>query len=163
MRAALLGKFRMFTATVVLIGLACAVFGIWRRVQWKRMRHAYRSWPSVEGVVETASLRTIQRLDDNDREYDVWAPQVSYRYAVRDGEHRGANAFWFEHAFTHREEADRWLAGVPAGAAVPVFHDPARPARSALALNDPDSAPGSALVWLGLALTVGAFLGPAMQ
>ena len=151
----------MLIALLVLAGLCLSIFGVVRLFQWKRMQGAYRQWPSVDGAVLSSSLRVAQRLNDDNAQYDVWQPKVAYRYAVAGAPLEGARAFWFDREFSDRTEADSWLADHSAGATRPVFYDPASPGRSALALNQPDAAPGSALIWLGLLLAVGAILSPA--
>ncbi len=151
----------MLIALFFVVGIGVALLGVVRVMKWRRIAKDYRTWPSVQGTVLSSALRTAERYDDDNSPYDVWLPVASYRYAIAGAEHEGKRAYWFDEEFRNRDAADRWLAAHPVGAVRAVFYDPAHPAKSALVLNFPANSPGSGLIWLGLALAIGAVLGPA--
>lgn len=143
---------------LMLAGVLVLLAGGWRWLQWRRRAQDYGQWPSVDAAILASSLRARTTLDDDNIEIEYWEPQVHYRYAVAGTEFEGRKAQWFDVPFRARADAENWLSTHGAGASAQAFYDPARPSESALALNAPDGAPGTGLIWIGGALIVGALL-----
>lgn len=142
----------------VLLGVAVMAFGVWRRLGWRKRAADYVNWPSVEATILSSGLKTRETLDDDNNQIDMWEPLVRYRYVVDGKEFEGRKARWFEFNFDARGAAERWLADHLEGRRVRAFYDPAKPAASALELNQPRDAPGNGLIWVGGALIIGALI-----
>ena len=81
--------------------------------------------------------------------------RIGYRYLVEGVEHNGTRPFLCARVnFANERIGMKWLAGVPAGATVAVWYDPARPDDAALELNRPSLSLVIVLSAVGIGLAV---------
>jgi hypothetical protein len=140
---------------VVALGLVAAMLAatgmVWRAIFLGR---ASREWPNADGRVLDLEVKSIQRRHGS----GSYRPTVCYAYTVGDREYRGwrirftTRLMLGTQSFT-QAEARAELDDYFPGAAVAVYFDPRRPARSVLR---PGASP--AQYFVGWALGVGTVL-----
>ncbi|MEA3012705.1 MAG: hypothetical protein QOD42_1250 [Sphingomonadales bacterium] len=122
-------KWRRIVLTVlgvVLAGAAAILF-----VGDRQRSAAAAQWPSVEGRITASAIDVQQRSGRRSR--DRYVPRLRYDYRVA-GRSFSNDRIWLSETrnWKTRAGAEEAIAAFPAGAAVPVFYDPANPADSAL-------------------------------
>jgi hypothetical protein len=113
---------------VCLAGAATILF-----ISDRQRSAAAASWPSVEGRITASAVETRERAGRRNRDRDRYLPTVRYDYRV-GGRGFSNGRIWLTEtkSWKSRAGAEEAIAAFPAGAAVPVFYDPANPADSAL-------------------------------
>ena len=92
---------------------------------WQAARQS-QFWPTVPGTIEKAEIIWVGVRSKSPK------PVITYTYHVNGVSYTGSRiAFEFAHVYT-REETDALLRRYPAGAEIPIYYDPARPAESTL-------------------------------
>lgn len=129
--------------------IALALFGalfLWIGLRLRQHGHASELWPSTVGHVLES------RVDDSDS--DSLSAKLRYEYTVNGQKHIGWRISFAGYSPTRRS-IQEMLAEYPPHAAVPVYYDPADPARSTLKT-------GAHRDWLLPAGLGAAFLGVAV-
>ena len=147
----------MLVSFVVALLLLLIVLGIvrWRVAIIRAELSRARSWPTAQGKVLVSRL---DRDQGNDLFFSIFRPKVEYEYSVAGRTYR-SDRLWLRGRppFGWRSFAEATLARFPAGATVPVFHDPAAPENCALVLEARESE-----IWRGvsggLLIAIGALL-----
>ena len=142
----------LVVALGIVVAMLAATGVVWRAIFLGR---ASLSWPSAEGRVVDLEIKSIQRGRQGVGSY---RPTICYAYSVGDREYRGRRIRFTTHlmlgtqSFTQAAAAAE-LDGYFPGAAVRVYFDPRRPARSVLR-------PGAsrAQIFAGVASGLGAVL-----
>lgn len=132
----------MFALMAALTGLSLLVLGLWARQRGQ----ASLSWPQTPGLI------TASGIDDPDGEN--LRPDIRYSYSVAGQRHEGRRIAYSGYG-NSRHALEQLIARYPLNAEVPVFYDPAQPARAVLEnrrSSDWGLWAGSGLAFLALAL-----------
>ena len=103
------------------------------------------SWPMTDATVVSSELR-IDRDSDG---ADSYAPEVTYRYEVRERNFTNTRIAFGPHNAADRGAVERTLARYPVGAVVPVSYDPDDLGRSVLEPGNEGAAFAIQLVGMG--------------
>jgi hypothetical protein len=143
-----------------LLGLGLGVLALSRAWAVVRARH----WPAVQGRVLTSHATAVgvavrrQTGIGSQRDALRWVPGIEFEYEVGGQLHRSRRiGLTAPSASSERADAEARAARLPAGAAVTVRYDPARPADGVIELGmDPQTI--SLLVVAATLLLLGACL-----
>jgi hypothetical protein len=103
---------------------------VWRAWQVKQ---ASPSWPSVQGQILVSKARARNETgDQRGTPTHDWFTEVSYRYTVDGVAYTGNTLRAFGRNHFSQDQAEAELAPFAVGQSVPVYYDPANPARSVL-------------------------------
>ena len=103
------------------IGVVLAVFGVWLRLRAKKDRAARAAWLTTRGAVVSSRV-TVGRTRRERRQFR----QVRRQLQLRGRRHAARGYIYSDKAKHHKT----LLAKYPAGGAVDVFYDPAKPGHS---------------------------------
>ena len=96
---------------------------------------AVSSWRRGEATIDRSWLERME-TSTSDGSTISYRARVAYRYLVDGIERNGTRPFLCARVnFASELNGRKWLAGVPAGAMVPVWYDPSQIDDSALELN----------------------------
>lgn len=145
---------------MLIAGLALAGYGV---VAYRRGLSRYASastgWRQGVATIDQSWLEEVVSRS-NEGDTTSYRARVAYRYPVDGAERHGTKPFLCARVnFRSYKAGQAWLAGVPAGASVPVWYDPARPDDATIDLNRPSLSLILVLGMVGLGLAaMGLFL-----
>jgi hypothetical protein len=118
---------KSLSAISVFVPLACLMLGagsIVRYLQGRWQARASARWPTVAGTIRESRLAV--EFDDTGDE--IYRPNVRFIYRVGGREFEGSTVKWGPPAtYAWRSRAAAAIAAYPAGKAVTVHYDPAKP------------------------------------
>jgi len=104
------------------IGVVLAVFGVGLRLRAQKDRAARAAWLTTRGAVVSSRVTVEEVPGENGGSFDRFG--ANYSYAAAGTPHRG---YIYSDKAKHHKTL---LAKYPAGGAVDVFYDPAKPGHS---------------------------------
>jgi hypothetical protein len=114
----------LITTLLAVVFLAIAAWTI-------RAAKARRGWPSVRGTVTGGSIRQ-KTSGVGDEETVTLVPVVEFQYEAGSKTYSATGPGLGEIGYGSRSRAEKVLARYPAGAAVEVHYNPAKPAQAFL-------------------------------
>jgi len=131
----------LITTLLAVVFLAIAAWMI-------RAAQARRGWPSVRGAVTGGRIRQ-KTSGVGDEESVTFVPVVEFQYEIGSKTYTASGPGLIETGYGSRSRAEKVLARYPAGAAVEVHYNPAKPAQAFLEFS-------STLAWimLGVGLAI---------
>jgi len=118
----------LITTTLAVVFLAIAAWMI-------RAARARRGWPSVRGAVTGGRIRQ-KTSGVGEEETVTFVPVVEFQYEIGSKTYAASGPGFGETGYGSVSRAEKVLARYPAGAAVEVHYNPAKPAEAFLEFSN---------------------------